>query len=169
MKKFREKRPDSLKAIPLNGRPRKLTNRQELSVRKIVVGKNHLHLKFSFALRTREMVQVLIEEKFDVSLSLSSVSNLLNEMGLPPQRSNYQACQQDSSEVEKWKSENYPKIVRKAKKHGADIYFQDEAGVRSDYHVRTTLGEKGKTPVAMTTGARFSINMISAISPCGRL
>ena len=169
MKKFSDKGPDSLKAIPLNGRPRKLTSRQASSIRKIVVGKNPLQLKFSFALWTRAMVQVLIEEKFNVSLSLSSVSNLLHEMGLSPQKPKYQAWQQDSKEVEKWKSEDYPKIVRKAKKHGADIYFQDEASVRSDYHGGTTWGEKGKTPIVMTTGARFSLNMISAISPRGHL
>ncbi len=169
MKKFRDKGPDSLKAIPLKGRPRKLTSRQEISIRKIVVGKNPLQLKFSFALWTREMVQVLIEEKFNVSLSLSSISNLLHDMGLSPQKPKYQAWQQDSNEVEKWKNEDYPKIVKKAKKHGADIYFQDEASIRSDYHAGTTWGERGKTPVVITTGARFSLNMISAISPRGHL
>ena len=50
MKKFSDKGPDSLKAIPLNGRPRKLTSRKASSIRKIVVGKNLLQLKFSFAL-----------------------------------------------------------------------------------------------------------------------
>ena len=49
------------------------------------------------------------------------------------------------------------------------IYFQDKASVRSDYHAGTTWAPKGKTPVIMTTGARFSVNMISAISPRGEL
>jgi transposase len=49
----------------------------------------------------------------------------------------------------------------------AEIYFEDEAGIRSDFHAGTTWGIKGKTPVVSTTGARFGLNMISAISPRG--
>jgi len=37
----------------------------------------------------------------------------------------------------------------------------------SDYHTGTTWALKGKTPVVRTTGARFSVNMIAAISARG--
>ena len=63
----------------------------------------------------------------------------------------------------------FPKIKALAKKAGADIYFGDEASVRSDYHSGTSWALKGQTPVVKTTGARFSVNMISAISPRGKL
>lgn len=50
----------------------------------------------------------------------------------------------------------------------ATIYFGDEASVRSDYHC-TTWAPRGKTPVVTTTGARFKVNLISAISTRGAL
>ena len=47
------------------------------------------------------------------------------------------------------------------------IFFADEAGVRSDYHSGTTWAPRGQTPVVPTTGARFGLNLISAVSPNG--
>jgi transposase len=47
------------------------------------------------------------------------------------------------------------------------IFFGDEAGVRSDHHAGTTWGVRGKTPVVSSTGARFSLNLISAVSAQG--
>ena len=52
---------------------------------------------------------------------------------------------------------------------GAHIYFADEASVRSDYHSGTTWGKVGETPVVQRTGARFKVNVISAVSPRGQL
>ncbi len=56
-----------------------------------------------------------------------------------------------------------------ALKEAATIYFGDEAAMRSDYHSGTTWAPRGKTPVVESTGARFSINMISAITGKGHM
>ena len=45
--------------------------------------------------------------------------------------------------------------------------FADEAGIRSDCHTGTTWAPVGETPVVAVTGRRFSLNMISAVSPRG--
>lgn len=50
---------------------------------------------------------------------------------------------------------------------GATIYFADESGIRSDYHTGTTWAPQGQTPVVSSTGRRFSLNMISAVSAQG--
>ena len=49
------------------------------------------------------------------------------------------------------------------------VYFADEAGVRSDYHSGTTWAPVGRTPVVASTGARWSVNMLSAVSAQGKL
>ena len=51
----------------------------------------------------------------------------------------------------------------------AEIFFGDEAGVRSDFHSGKTWGIKGRTPIVSTTGARFGLNLISAISAKGQM
>ncbi|EQD73609.1 ISXoo2 transposase [mine drainage metagenome] len=43
----------------------------------------------------------------------------------------------------------------------------DEAAVRADSHRGTTWGKIGQTPVVEDSGGRFSINLISAVSPRG--
>ena len=47
------------------------------------------------------------------------------------------------------------------------MFFADEAGIRSDYHTGTTWAPAGQTPVVTATGRRFSLNMLSAVSPRG--
>ncbi len=168
-KKYREGGVSKLDAIPLTGRPSKLTDLQKKRIAKLVIGKDPRQLKLPFALWTREQVKELILRLYGLELSLTSVGRLLHEMGLSVQKPKYQAWQQNEDEVRAWKEIEYPAIVKQAKKIGADIYFQDEAGIRSDYHSGTTWAKKGETPVIKTTGARFGLNMISAISPRGHL
>ena len=71
--------------------------------------------------------------------------------------------------VTRWKQEIFPEIKKRAKQVGATIYFQDESGIRSDFHSGRTWAPKGQTPVVEVTGARFSLNMMGAISTRGQL
>jgi transposase len=47
------------------------------------------------------------------------------------------------------------------------IYFVDESVVRSDAHRGTTWGKIGQTPEVQDSGDRFSLKLISAVSPRG--
>jgi transposase len=115
------------------------------------------------------MVRQVIRREFKVALSVVSVGRLLRTMGLSPQRPLYRAYQQNPEAVQRWKQEQFPAIRKQAKAQGATIYFADEAGIRSDYHAGTTWAPIGRTPIVRTTGARFSLNMLSAVSAQGAL
>ena len=167
--RYREGGTEALKATPLAGRPLKLNGAKLQSIFRIIVTKNPLQLRFPFALWTREMVQELIERKYGIKLSVVSVGRLLKKLGLSCQKPLMRAFQQDPVIVQQWLEEDYPKIKQLARLQKAEIYFEDEAGVRSDHHAGTTWGIKGRTPVVRTTGARFSVNMISAITSRGAM
>jgi transposase len=167
--RYREGGTEALKATPLAGRPLKLNGAKLQSIFRIIVTKNPLQLRFPFALWTREMVQELIERKYGIKLSVVSIGRLLTKLGLSCQKPLMRAFQQDPVIVQQWLEEDYPKIKRLARQQKAEIYFEDEAGVRSDHHAGTTWGMKGRTPVVRTTGARFSVNMISAITSRGAM
>ena len=157
----------TFKKIP--GAKPKLTPAQKKKVFDIVTMKNPEQLKFPFALWTLGMVRQLIIDQFGVTLSEVSVGRLLKALGLTPQKPLRRAWQQNPARVDKWLSEEYPAIQKEAKKVGATIYFGDEAGIRSDYHSGTTWAVKGQTPVIRTTGSRFSLNMVSAVSAKGSM
>lgn len=167
--KLRESGRDALKSKPVPGRPAKLDGGQLRRIYQLVVGSDPRQLKFEFALWTRDMIRELIRREFGVALSAVSVGRMLKTMGLSPQKPLYRAWQADPEAVAAWKATEYPKIAAEAKKAGATVYFADEASVRSDYHAGTTWAPIGKTPVVKTTGARFSVNMISAVTARGAL
>jgi len=160
---------DALRARKIPGRPRLLTGRQMRWIYKTITDKNPLQLKFPYALWTRAMVQKVIADRYGIKLSLPSIGRLLAQLGLTCQRPLFRAYQQNRSLVEKWLKEEYPRIRAWAKREGAEIYFEDEAGLRSDFHAGTTWGVAGRTPVVRVTGARFGFNMMSAVSARGGL
>jgi transposase len=162
--KYREGGLAALKARPVPGRPPKLSGAQLQRIYTLVVGNDPRQLQFVFALWTRAMVRELIGREFGVRLSEVSVGRLLRKLGLSPQRPLYRAYQQNPEAVARWKAETYPQLRAQAAEVGATIYFTDEAGVRSDDHAGTTWAPVGQTPVVASTGDRFGVNLISAVT-----
>ena len=160
---------DALDARKRGGRPRKLTGKHMRWIYKTVTGKNPLQLNFPFALWTLDMVKQIIRKHLGVKLSRSSVGRLMDQLGLSAQRPLWRAYQQNPKVVTKWLLEDYPLLCAEAKALGAHIFFGDEAGVRSDAHCGTTWAPRGKTPIVSTTGARFGMNLISAVSRKGQM
>jgi len=160
---------DALEARKRGGRPRKLDGRQMAWVYRTVVDKSPLQMRFTFALWTLDMVRIVIRRQFGIQLSRSSVGRLMEQLGLSAQRPLWRAYQQNPKTVAKWLKEEYPRICEEAKRRGARVFFGDEAGVRSDAHSGTTWAPKGKTPIVSTTGARFGMNLISAVSRTGQM
>jgi transposase len=126
-----------------------------------------LLFKFPYGLWTLSLISRLIERQFGKSLSLASVSQVMKLLGFTVQNPLSQAWQQDPVLVRQWETETYPEIRAEARRAGATMYFADESGIRSDYHTGTTWAPVGQTPVVEATGRRFSLNMISAVSPQG--
>jgi transposase len=159
----------ALKAKKLFGRPMKLSPEQIEWLYRAVAGTTPLQHRFEFALWTIKLVQWLIYDRHRIKLSGSSVHRLLRQLGLSCQRPLKRAYEQDPKRVERWKKEEYPAIRAMAQESGAEIWFGDESGVRSDYHSGTTWGVKGETPVVEKTGQRFKFNLISVINNKGEM
>ena len=158
---------EALRNKPKRGRPPKLTAAQMAWIARTVRDKNPQQMSFPFALWTLGMIRELIRWKLGVRLSEVSVGRVMRSLGFTPQRPLHRAYQQNPALVEKWREEEYPKIRKRARKENALIFFADESGIRSDYHKGHTWAEAGRTPVVKATGERFSVNMLSAVSPRG--
>ena len=128
---------------------------------------NPQHFQFEFCLWTLNTLRALIKRELGIELSKSSVSRLLSHLGLSAQSPIFKSYKQDPRKVEQYLAETFPEAVAQAREMGADIYFVDEASVRSDAHRGLTWGKVGETPVIKDSGGRFSLHVISAVSPRG--
>lgn len=155
----------SPKARP--GRGRKLSDIEAEEVKRWVVGGDPRQFGFDFGLWTRQIVADLILEKFNIEISVVSVGKLLRRLGLTPQRPVRRAYERDDDAIREWRDKAYPEIRKQAKKQGAEIFWLDEAAIRSDDPLLRTWGLKGQTPRVETSGQRQKVNAISAISNQG--
>lgn len=158
---------NALLAKPIPGRPSKVSAEEMRWLAQAVRDNTPLQHKFEFGLWTLSLIRALIKRQFGKDLSIATVSRLMKVLGFSAQKPLYQAWQQDAALVRQWEAETYPAIRAEARGAGATIYFADESGIRSDYHTGTTWAPRGQTPVVEVTGRRFSLNMISAVSPQG--
>jgi transposase len=169
MAKHRDGGLSALKRRKATGRPPKLNGKMIKWIYDLITMKNPQHLKFEFALWTREMIQAAILKKYKVKLSLPSIGRLLGQLGFTVQKPLYKAIQRDESLVKEWLSKVFPKIRTRARAENADIFFGDAAHIRSDHHAGKTWSLRGQTPIVNSTGSRFSFSMISAITSKGQM
>jgi len=109
-------------------------------------------------------VAALIERKFKTRLGVTIVGRLLASLQITPQKPLRRACERDPEAVEAWKNQAYPRLKRRARRRGVDIFFLYEAGIRSDAALHRTWGARGQTPVVKTSGQRQSVSAISAVT-----
>ncbi|MFA6111034.1 MAG: IS630 family transposase [Candidatus Latescibacterota bacterium] len=157
----------ALDARKRGGRPPKLDAKALAWIYQTVTSKSPLQLQFTFALWTARMIGEMLERRFGLKLSKASVCRLLGQLGLTPQRPVWRAYQQQPAAVQRWLDQEYPRVRALARPLGAEIFFADEAGVRPARHAGSTWAAKGRTPVVSSTGARFGLNLISAVNAQG--
>ena len=149
------------------GRPRTLTPKQEQQLFRWINGKDPRQHGFDFGMWTRLIVRKLIADKFEANLGLTAVGKLLAKLGLTPQKPLKRAYERDPVAIEAWKTDVYPAIAKRAKKRGAEIFFWDESGFRSESVQGKTWGVKGQTPIISVPGTRQSVSAASAVNAKG--
>jgi hypothetical protein len=93
----------------------------------------------------------------------------LAQLGITCQKPLHRALERDEALVQQWLKQEYPRIKALAQREKADIYFGDAAHMRSDHHSGRTWGRKGETPVVSSTGARYRMSLISAVTSRGHM
>ena len=153
------------------GRPPapRLKGHQAATVVRIITDKCPEQIKLPFVLWTREAVQMLIERRYRIHLSITTIGRYLHAWGFTPQKPQRRAYEKDDKEVKLWLTKEYPRIKREAQRERAEIHWGDETGMRSDHQAGTSWAPKGKTPIIPCTGKRFRTNMISSITNRGKL
>ncbi len=158
-----------LEAKPILGRPRKIDDKQAECIGELIRTETPQSWKMPLALWTRGSIAALIEFLYGEELCLASVGNLMERIKFSCQRPLRRAREQNQERVQAWITTMFPALLRHAREEGAQLFFADEAGARSDYHSGTTWAPIGQTPVVITTGQRFCWNIFAAISMQGAM
>lgn len=153
------------------GRPRGsgqlLTDEQQRETQRLISDRMPDQLKLPFALWSRKAVRQLIKERYGVELAERTMTEYLRRWGFSAQKPMRRAMEQRPSEVRRWKEQVYPAIAARAKAEGAEIYWGDETGVRSDDARGRSFAKRGCTPVVRVGSKRHGRSIISAVSARG--
>jgi transposase len=122
---------------------------------------------YDTALWTREILAELLNEEYGTDVGGSTVGLHLKRLGLSYQKPWFRAKEQDPQKVDHFLNDTFPRIQKLADKIGADIAFEDEAGIGLQTHSGKTWGEIGVTPEVFVTGKRGGFNILSTVTAKG--
>ena len=74
------------------------------------------------------------------------------------------AWQRNDKEVERWKADEFPRILRNAWSRGAHVAFLDESGFMLAPLVRRTLARRGKRVVMPCSGKHDRLSVVSCVT-----
>ena len=122
---------------------------------------------YDTVLWTLKILVDLLQKRFGIWVSDSTVALHLHRMKLSCQAPCYRAQAQDPDQVEDFLDHKFPMIQRYAEKIGADIGFEDEAGVGVVTRSGRTWGEVDYPPVVPVVTQRGGYNVLSIVTATG--
>ena len=122
---------------------------------------------YDTVLWTLKILVDLLQQRFGIEVSDSTVALHLHRMKLSCQVPCYRAQEQDPDQVDDFLDHKFPMIQKLAGKIGADIGFEDEAGVGVMTRSGRTWGEVDYPPVVPVVTQRGGYNVLSIITATG--
>jgi transposase len=160
--------PNGLAAKPHPGRP-PLLNAAQLAELEALLLQGAPHHGWPTDLWTAERVAQLIRQHFQVALHPEHVRKILRaRLGWTSQKPQRRARERNDQEVERWKADEFPRILRDSWRRHAHLVFLDESGFQLTPSVRRTLAPRGRTPIHHCWDRRDRIAAISCITVSAR-
>lgn len=153
----------SLNFASPSGRPRKMSDEQLETLRELL-SKGATAYGWHNDLWTSKRVAEVIRRHFKIKFSRNSAWYLLkNYLGWSAQRPIQQLRERDDVEIERWKIEDFARILKDAEQQGAYLVFVDESGFMLSPVIRRTFAPRGKPPVIKVTDPHGRISAIGAL------
>jgi transposase len=155
---------DSLAAKPVTGAKRRLTDSQLKDLERLLDKGAPAH-GFPNELWTADRVAQVIQRHFGVEYHPEYVRKLLRRRldwtSHKPQR---RARQRNDKEVERWKADEFPRILREAWRRQAHIAFLNESGFLLMPLVRRTLARRGQRVFLRCSDEHDRVSAISCVT-----
>lgn len=157
-------RAGSLAAVPHPG-PAPLLDDSQLQRLEALLLQGAKHHGWHNELWTAARVAALIKRHFGVEHHPEHVRKILSRrLDWSSQKPKRKARERDDAEIERWKGDELPRIIREAFAREAHVVFLDESGFMLNPSLRRTLAPRGQTPVLEAWDRRDRISAISAVT-----
>lgn len=160
---------DGLKTRKAPGAPPMITGDMDEWLKKTIIESTPEDFGYDTQLWTCDILATLLTAYFGIHVIGATVNQHLRKMNLSYQKPRYHPCEQDPDQVDHFLNDTFPRIQRLASKLGADIGFEDEAGVDLRDHSGRTWGKRGESPQVEVTGKRGRCNVLSVVTATGML
>jgi len=155
---------ESLKTKPISGRPRRIDIKQLAELEQLLSKGATFH-GWQNNLWTTLRVREVIKKHFGILFCRSHVWHILTDyLHWSAIRPAQQAAKRDDKEINRWKSDEYPKIVKQARRRNSSLVFVDESGFMMTPTIRRTFAPCGSTPVNKVSDPHGRISVMGAIA-----
>jgi transposase len=153
-----------LTAKPVTGAKRRLTDLQ-LSELERLLNKGAPFHGYPNELWTADRVAEVIQRRFGVEYHSEHVRKILKRrLNWTSHKPQIRARQHNDKEVERWKADEFPRILREAYRRGAHVAFLDESGFLMTPLVLRTLAPRGQRVVLRCPLTHDRVSTISCIT-----
>src|SRR6266403_553627 len=144
------------------GRQPKLTPKQRKRLIELIEA-GPLVVGFETACWTSVLIRVLIWREFGVLYNCQYVCTLLHNLGFSFQKARFVSDHLDAARRQAWLQEDWPMILRAAKRRKGLILFEDEASFAQWGSLSYTWARRGQQPEVKTSGKRKGYKVFGAI------
>jgi transposase len=153
-----------LDAKPLKGPTPGLSDEQLVQLEQLLL-QGAKHHGWPNQLWTASRVATLLERHFHRKYHPEHVRKILKRrLDWTSQKPQLRAREQNDKEVERWRDDEFPRMVRDAWRRDATLVFLDEAGFLLTPTVRRTLAPRGQTPVLPALQRHDRISALSCVT-----
>jgi transposase len=153
-----------LTAKPVPGANRRLTDPQLCELERLLDQGATAH-GYPNELWTAARVAQVILRHFGVKYHPEHVRKVLKRrLGWSSHKPQVRARQHNDKEVERWKADEFPRILREAYRRRAHVAFLDESGFMLTPLVRRTLARRGQRVVMRCSAAHDRVSTISCVT-----
>jgi transposase len=153
---------DSLAYHHSGGRRPKLTSRQKKRLVELLEAGPQV-VGCETACWTSVLIRVLIWREFGVLYNCQYVCTLLHNLGFSFQKARFVSDHLDAARRHAWLQEEWPRILRAAKRQHGLILFEDEASFAQWGSLSSTWARRGQQPEVKTSGKRKGYKVFGAI------
>ena len=144
------------------GRRPKLTPRQKKRLVDLIEA-GPLVVGFETACWHSVLIRVLIWREFGVLYNCQYVCTLLHNLGFSFQKARFVSDHLDAARRQHWLQQEWPTILRAAKRRHGLILFEDEASFAQWGSLSYTWARRGQQPEVKTSGKRKGYKVFGAI------